>query len=72
MAFRLTLLELPNLLALLDWLGQRVATDRSTAEAVSRTARQIEQLLASLGVDIHFTVDEYEHDVAVLKSLRKT
>ncbi len=31
-----------------------------------------QQLLASRGVDIHFTVDEYEHDVAVLKSLRKT
>lgn len=31
-----------------------------------------QQLLVSRGVDIHFTVDEYEHDVAVLKSLRKT
>ena len=31
-----------------------------------------QQLLASRGVDIHFTIDEYEHDVAVLKSLRKT
>ncbi len=31
-----------------------------------------QQLLASRGVDIHFTIDEYEHDVAVLKSLSKT
>lgn len=49
MALRLTLLELPNLLALLDRLGQRVEADRSTAEAVSDTAGSIEQLLASLG-----------------------
>ena len=49
MASRLTLLELPNLLALLDWLGQRVEADSSTAEAVSATARYIEQLLAELG-----------------------
>ncbi len=26
-----------------------------------------QQLLASRSIDIHFTVDEYEHDVAVLK-----
>ena len=31
-----------------------------------------QQLLASRSIDIHFTVDEYEHDVAVLKSLSKT
>ena len=49
MARRLTLLELPNLLALLDRLGQRVEADRSTAEAVSHTVRSIEQLLAELG-----------------------
>jgi tetratricopeptide (TPR) repeat protein len=49
MAFRLTLLDLPNLLALLDWLEQRVEADRSEAEAVSDTAGSIEQLLAPLG-----------------------
>ncbi len=49
MALQLTLLELPNLLALLDRLGQRVAADRSAAEAVSDTAGSIEQLLARLG-----------------------
>ena len=31
-----------------------------------------QQLLASRGVDVHFTIDEYEHDIAVLKPLRKT
>jgi hypothetical protein len=30
MAFRLTLLELPNLMALLDWLGQRLTADGDT------------------------------------------
>ncbi|MCP4429171.1 MAG: tetratricopeptide repeat protein, partial [Chloroflexi bacterium] len=55
MAARLTLLELPNLLALLDWLAQLVAADGlsdeaiSLAETVSRTARYIEQLLEFLG-----------------------
>jgi tetratricopeptide (TPR) repeat protein len=49
MARRLTLLELPNLLALLERLERRVEADPSTAEAVSRTAGYIEQLLADLG-----------------------
>ena len=49
MALRLTLLELPNLLALIDRLGQRVETDSSTAESVSDKAGKIEQLLANLG-----------------------
>ena len=49
MAHRLTLLELPNLLALLDRLEQRVEADSSTAEAASQTAGSIEQLLANLG-----------------------
>ena len=48
-ALRLTLLELPNLLALLDWLEQRVEADSSAAEAVSGTVGRIEQLLANLG-----------------------
>ena len=48
MAARLTLLELPNLLALLEHLQQRLAADRATAEAVSQTARYIEQLLEFL------------------------
>ncbi|MEM9116635.1 MAG: tetratricopeptide repeat protein [Cyanobacteria bacterium P01_F01_bin.56] len=48
LANRLTLLELPNLMALLDWLGQRLTADNTTAEDVSRTARYIEQLLANL------------------------
>ena len=46
---RLTLLELPNLLAVLDRLEQRVTVDHSTAEAVSDTATSIEALLANLG-----------------------
>ena len=49
MARRLTLLELPNLLALLERLAGRVEQDSSAAEAVSNTAQQIEQLLAPLG-----------------------
>ncbi|PSB23781.1 CHAT domain-containing protein [Stenomitos frigidus] len=48
LAFRLTLLELPNLLALLDWLGQRLAADPTTAEQTANTAGSIEQLLATL------------------------
>jgi tetratricopeptide (TPR) repeat protein len=48
MAFRLTLLDLPNLMALLDWLEQRLSTDPSSAEVVSNTAGSIEQLLARL------------------------
>jgi tetratricopeptide (TPR) repeat protein len=49
LANRLTLLELPNLLALLDRLVQQVAVDPASAEVISRTARYIEQLLANLG-----------------------
>ena len=48
MAFNLTLLELPNLLALLDWLGALLKRDSATAEMVSDTAGKIEQLLAEL------------------------
>jgi tetratricopeptide (TPR) repeat protein len=48
MASRLTLLDLPNLMALLDWLAQRLSTDSSSAETVSQTARYIEQLLEFL------------------------
>ncbi len=49
MAARLTLLELPNLLALLDRLEAQLETDPAVAEDVSQTARCIEQLLAPLG-----------------------
>lgn len=49
MAFQLTLLELPNLLALLDWLERLVAVDEGSAEMVSSKAGKIEQLLAPLG-----------------------
>jgi tetratricopeptide (TPR) repeat protein len=45
LANRLTLLELPNLMALLDYLGQQVEADRSLAEPVANTAGKIEQLL---------------------------
>jgi hypothetical protein len=38
LAFRLTLLELPNLMALLDWLGQRLTADTTLAEQVADTA----------------------------------
>lgn len=44
----LTLLELPNLMALLDWLGQRLDIDSDQAERVANTAGSIEQLLAPL------------------------
>jgi len=44
----LTLLELPNLLALLDWLADLLKQDDSSAETVNQTARYIEQLLANL------------------------
>ncbi|WP_204138029.1 tetratricopeptide repeat protein [Halomicronema sp. CCY15110] len=48
LAARLTLLELPNLMALLDWLGQRLTVDSTMAERVADTAGSIEQLLANL------------------------
>jgi tetratricopeptide (TPR) repeat protein len=48
LAFRLTLLELPNLMALLDWLGQRLTADATIAERVVNIAGKIEQLLALL------------------------
>ncbi len=48
LAARLTLLELPNLLALLERLAQQVAADPTSAEAVSNTAGAIEQLLEFL------------------------
>ncbi|MCL4272654.1 MAG: tetratricopeptide repeat protein [Anaerolineales bacterium] len=44
----LTLLELPNLLALLDWLADLLERDSSSAETVSDIAGKIEQLLADL------------------------
>ena len=48
MALNLTLLELPNLLALLDWLSDLLEIDHPSAETVSDTAGKIEQLLAPL------------------------
>lgn len=48
MAYRLTLLELPNLMALLAHLEQQVAADVSEAEAVSGTVGKVEQLVESL------------------------
>ncbi|MBT9311334.1 CHAT domain-containing protein [Leptothoe kymatousa] len=48
LAASLTLLELPNLMALLQVLEQRVAADPTIAEQVSQTVRYIEQLLANL------------------------
>jgi tetratricopeptide (TPR) repeat protein len=48
LALRLTLLELPNLMALLDWLSQRLESDRAIAEQVANTAGKIEQLVANL------------------------
>jgi tetratricopeptide (TPR) repeat protein len=48
LASKLTLLELPNLLALLDWLADLLKQDDSSAEMVNQTARYIEQLLADL------------------------
>ena len=44
----ITLLELPNLLALLDWLANLLKQDDSNAEMVSNIAGKIEQLLANL------------------------
>jgi tetratricopeptide (TPR) repeat protein len=49
MALTLTLLDLPNLLALLDTLEAQVAHDPGTAERASALAGKIEQLLANLG-----------------------
>lgn len=48
MALNLTLLELPNLLALLNWLANLLKQDDSSAEMVSNIAGKIEQLLANL------------------------
>lgn len=49
MALQLTLLDLPNLLALLDWLERLVTADEGVAEMVSDKAGLIEALLANLG-----------------------
>ncbi len=48
LAFRLTLLELLNLMALLEVLEQKVAADPTIAEQIANTAGKIEQLLADL------------------------
>ncbi len=48
LAFRLTLLELPNLMALLDYLMPRVEADSAMAEQVANTAGKVEQLLEFL------------------------
>ncbi|MBT3389954.1 MAG: tetratricopeptide repeat protein [Chloroflexi bacterium] len=48
LANNLTLLELPNLLALLDWLADLLNRDIASAEMVSGTAGKIEQLLEYL------------------------
>ena len=47
-ANRLTVLELPNLLVVLDRLEKLLTIDTEAAEMVSQTARYIEQLLANL------------------------
>ncbi|MGB5914973.1 MAG: tetratricopeptide repeat protein, partial [Phormidesmis sp.] len=49
MALRLTLLELPNLMALLDWLSEQLRANSTMAEQVADTAGRIEQLLSYLG-----------------------
>jgi len=48
-AAQLTLLELPNLLALLGWLGAQLAAEEIDAERVVDIAGSIEQLLEYLG-----------------------
>ena len=48
LAYRLTLLELPNLMALLEVLGQQLEANAAGAEVVADTAGRIEQLLAPL------------------------
>ena len=48
LANRLTIVELPNLMALLDWLEERLQQDNDQAKSVSDTTRSIEQLLAEL------------------------
>jgi tetratricopeptide (TPR) repeat protein len=49
MAAQLTLLELPNLLALLDTLQEQLEADTSKAERVSDVAGSVEHLLVNLG-----------------------
>ncbi|MBP7963806.1 MAG: tetratricopeptide repeat protein [Caldilineaceae bacterium] len=49
LAAQLTLLELPNLLALLDHLGTELATGETTPDQIVAVAGGIEQLLADLG-----------------------
>ncbi|MCI5136072.1 MAG: tetratricopeptide repeat protein, partial [Candidatus Electrothrix sp. AW2] len=48
MAATLTLLELPNLMALLDWQEQQLATDPAKAEEISDLAGSVEALLEFL------------------------
>lgn len=48
-AFRMTLFELPNLLALLDELLMNLEKDNTLAESVSRSVAKIEHLFSFLG-----------------------
>ena len=48
MASSLTLLELPNIVALLNWISQRRAEDGDVARQTASTAGSIEQLLESV------------------------
>ncbi|MBE9141228.1 CHAT domain-containing protein, partial [Nodosilinea sp. LEGE 07088] len=48
LANRLTLLDLPNLMALLKWLDHQLTKDSSTAEQAASKAGMIEQLLSNL------------------------
>ncbi|MEM9219763.1 MAG: tetratricopeptide repeat protein [Cyanobacteria bacterium P01_F01_bin.150] len=48
LALQLTLMELPNLMALLDTLDQQLEADATVADRVADTAGSIEQLLANL------------------------
>lgn len=50
LAFRLTLLELPNLMALLDWLGQHLTADAIIAAKVADSVGMIEELLNPLNL----------------------
>ncbi|RWX48036.1 hypothetical protein H206_05390 [Candidatus Electrothrix aarhusensis] len=48
LAATLTLLELPNLMALLDWLEQQINADPAKAEEISTVAQLTEKLLSDL------------------------
>lgn len=52
--------------------GEHHVTLAQAARIAQMSRVAFQQLLADQGKEVHFSVDEYEHDVETLKSLRKS